>query len=164
MGNDENGEEEDDDFDYDAFWEDLTKFWHKKYDGILGKDRVDAFMDYRSIYANPLELNEKLWDPFIQIKQKGLAASKRYTPELIARSIYGGKRRDDEDRIIKKNIGKKEAERFASELAEIIYDWLNDTKSEEAETKAEEVKSKPKYLNIHSQWHPDDGEDDDEGK
>lgn len=110
----------------DAAWEDTFKFWKKDYGSILGQDFLDAFWPYHSLFDNPRELNEKLWDPFIRIKKKGLQSTKRYSVDKIARYIYGGKGANAEDRLIKKDIADREAQQYANEMAEIIYEWLHD--------------------------------------
>lgn len=110
----------------DAAWEDTFKFWRKDYEAILGKDFMDAFWPYHSLFDNPRELNEKLWDPYIRVKKKGLQNSKLYTADRIARYIYGGKGAAAEDRLIKKDIDNADALKYSKEMAEIIYDWLHD--------------------------------------
>ena len=116
----------------DAAWEDTFKFWRKDYEPILGKKFMDAFWPYHSLFDNPRELNEKLWDPFIRIKKKGLQNSKRYTADRIARYIYGGKGSDAEDRLIKKDIDSADALKYSKEMAEIIYDWLHEGEQKSA--------------------------------
>ncbi len=117
----------------DAAWEDTFKFWRKDYEPILGKKFIDAFWPYHSLFDNPRELNEKLWDPFIKIKKKGLQNSKRYSAERIARYIYGGKGENGEDRLIKQDIDSSEAQKYANEMAEIIYDWLHEGEEKDIE-------------------------------
>lgn len=117
----------------DAAWEDTFNFYHKKYDSILGKDFIDAFWEYRICFDNPRELNEKLWDKYINVKNKGLGKSKLYTAERIAKYIYGGKGANAEDRLIKKDMNDQQALKYAKEMAEIIYEWLNDANKKKEE-------------------------------
>ncbi len=120
----------------DAAWEDTFKFFHKDWDAKVGKDFVDAFWPYHSVFDNPRELEQKLWEPYYKVKKKGLQGSKRFTPDKIARYLYGGKDADGADRLIKKEVADENAKRYCNEMAEIIYEWLHE--GEKKATDAEE--------------------------
>lgn len=54
----------------DASWKSAFDFLHKKYDNILGKNVVDEFERAAHIFANPREIDMKVFDNYLTLKQE----------------------------------------------------------------------------------------------
>lgn len=120
----------------EAAWKDTFEFYHQKYDSILGKEFIDKFWEYHTLFECPRELNEKLWDTYIRVKNKGLGNRPMYKAEYIAEEIAG----EDEnglDSLLKKDIDSRDRKKFSREMGEIIHDWL--VSDDNAEKEKEET-------------------------
>ena len=115
-------------------WKETFDFFHDKYDPVFGKEFVDAFWPYHTLFECPRELSSKIWDQYIIVKKKGLGGATRYKAEYIAEEI-AGEDEDGYDSLLKSDVDPRDKKKYSREMAELIHDWLvKDENAESSET------------------------------
>lgn len=110
-------------------WDDAFDYLHEKWDTKIGKNIVDAFNKYRTMFASPRDIDLNLFEKFYALKNNSKIDKNRISLEAISQKIQFQTRTAEgtqwhETGVRDVNEYTPQIKRQVDELAEIIYDYI----------------------------------------